>query len=98
MVTARAWIGRTLAELRHNLPGFGVRVRALFRGGHELPLLPGAVAACPLRDACAIIGGQVEDIDHLAAVAIHEHVRGARIDGLGSCTHRRERERERERD
>ena len=58
----------------------------------ELPLLVVAVAARPLRDACAVVGGEVVDVHGLAAVAVHEHVPGARVDGLGSCGHRRERE------
>jgi putative transport protein len=54
MVTAREWVGRTRAERRHNLPGFGVRLRAWFRGGQELPLLPGA--AIQVHDVVRVIG------------------------------------------
>ena len=40
VVTNRAETGKTLRELQQSMPAYGVRVRALFRGGHELPLLP----------------------------------------------------------
>jgi putative transport protein len=34
------FVGKTLADLQASRPAYGVRVRAFFRGGHELPLLP----------------------------------------------------------
>jgi putative transport protein len=34
------FIGRTLRDLRESLAAYGVRIRAVFRGGHEMPLLP----------------------------------------------------------
>src|SRR5262249_12231887 len=41
VVTQKEFVGKTLEELRASLPAYGCRVRALFRDGHELPLLPG---------------------------------------------------------
>lgn len=35
------FIGHTFEELRGSLVAYGVRIRALFRGGHEMPLMPG---------------------------------------------------------
>jgi len=43
VITRPAFAGQTLEELRHSLPAYGVRIRAIFRSGHELPLLPGTV-------------------------------------------------------
>jgi len=40
VVTAKAFAGKRLSELRTSLPAYGIRIRALFRGGHELPVLP----------------------------------------------------------
>ena len=40
MVSNRAFAGKTLDELRSSLPAYGTRIRAIFRGGHELPLQP----------------------------------------------------------
>ena len=40
VVTRHEYVGKTLAELHASPPAYAVRVRALFRGGHELPLLP----------------------------------------------------------
>jgi len=40
VITKRDYVGKTLQDLRESLPAYGLRVRALFRGGHELPLLP----------------------------------------------------------
>ncbi len=47
-------IGKTLEQLRKDRTLYGVRVRAMFRDGHELPLLPGT----PLRrhDVLRVIG------------------------------------------
>jgi putative transport protein len=42
VVTNRAEAGKTLSELQQSAPAYGVRFRALFRGGHEMPLLPDA--------------------------------------------------------
>ena len=39
-MTSPQFAGATLADLRASAPAYGVRIRALFRGGHELPLLP----------------------------------------------------------
>ena len=54
VLSNRAIAGKTLDELRHDLGSRGIRVRALFRDGHELPLLP----ATPLRrhDVVRVIG------------------------------------------
>jgi putative transport protein len=41
VVTDRHYIGTTLGELHASRPAYGTRVRALFRGGHELPVQPG---------------------------------------------------------
>jgi putative transport protein len=41
VVTARQAIGRTIGALRADTALYGVRLRALFRSGHELPLLEG---------------------------------------------------------
>jgi Predicted permease len=45
VVTAREFAGKTIDDLRMSAPGYGTRIRALFRGGHELPLLPGTPLA-----------------------------------------------------
>jgi putative transport protein len=42
VVTNRAEAGKTLSELQQSEAAYGVRVRAWFRGGHELPLVPDA--------------------------------------------------------
>lgn len=54
VVTAPAFVGRTLADLHQSLPAYATRVRALFRGGHELPLLPGATLR--RHDVLRVIG------------------------------------------
>jgi putative transport protein len=41
VVTRREFVGHTLEQLHASAPAYGVRARALFRGGHEVPLLPG---------------------------------------------------------
>ncbi|HEY4212553.1 MAG TPA: hypothetical protein VGM84_13820 [Steroidobacteraceae bacterium] len=41
VVTQPAFIGCSLEQLHESAPAYGVRARALFRSGHELPLLPG---------------------------------------------------------
>jgi putative transport protein len=41
VLTERAFVGKTLADFHHDLASYGIRLRALFRDGHELPLLPG---------------------------------------------------------
>jgi putative transport protein len=43
VITRPDLTGKTLAQLHVSLPAYGVRVQALFRGGHELPLLPGTL-------------------------------------------------------
>lgn len=43
VVTNRDAAGQTLEQLRKSLPAYGTRVRAVFRDGHELPLLPATV-------------------------------------------------------
>ena len=40
VVTQNAFVGKTFQEFHESLAAYGVRVRALFRGGHELPILP----------------------------------------------------------
>lgn len=54
VVTNREVVGRTLDALRVSPPAYGTRVRAMFRGGHELPLRPGT----PLRrfDVLRVMG------------------------------------------
>lgn len=42
IVTQKKFADKTLQELHESLPAYGLRIRALFRGGQELPLLPGA--------------------------------------------------------
>jgi putative transport protein len=42
VVTNRSEAGKTLRELQQSEPAYGVRVRAWFRDGHELPLVPDA--------------------------------------------------------
>lgn len=54
VVTAPAFVGRTLRDLHTSLPAYGTRVRALFRGGHEMPLLPGA--SLRRHDVLRVIG------------------------------------------
>jgi putative transport protein len=45
VLTRKEYVGKTLAELHASAPAYGTAIRALFRDGHELSLLPGA----PLR-------------------------------------------------
>jgi putative transport protein len=47
-------VGKTVADFHHHRSSYGLRLRALFRDGHELPLLPGT----PLRrhDILRVIG------------------------------------------
>ena len=40
VLTEPDFVGMTLDELRESSPAYGMRIRAIFRGGHELPLLP----------------------------------------------------------
>jgi putative transport protein len=54
ILTAHAIIGKTIDELRHSQAIYGVRLRALFRGGHELSLLPGTPLA--KHDVLRVIG------------------------------------------
>jgi putative transport protein len=54
VMTKSRFAGRTLAEFHQSLPAYGVRVRALFRRGQELPLLP--AAKLQLHDVIRIIG------------------------------------------
>ena len=54
VVTRPAYVGKTLDDLRASLPAYGVRVRALFRDGHELPLLPGT--AIGRHDVLRVVG------------------------------------------
>lgn len=42
VVMNAAMEGKTLQQVHNSPPAYGVRARALFRSGHELPLLPGA--------------------------------------------------------
>ncbi len=43
VVAQPEFVGATLTQLRTSLPAYGTRIRALFRDGHELPLLPATV-------------------------------------------------------
>src|SRR5262249_39276961 len=54
VLTASGVAGTTIEQLHRLRPMYGVRLRALFRGGHELPLMPGT----PLKkhDVLRIIG------------------------------------------
>ena len=54
MLSNKDVTGKTVAELQHDLGLHGIRLRALFRDGHELPLLPGT----PLQrhDVLRVIG------------------------------------------
>jgi putative transport protein len=45
VVADRQFVGKTLDELHASRPAYGTRVRALFRGGHELPVRPGTPIA-----------------------------------------------------
>ena len=54
VVTRPDFAGKTLDELRASLPAYGVRVRALFREGQELPLLPGTTIA--RHDVVRVVG------------------------------------------
>ena len=54
VVTRPEFTGKTLRDLGESLPAYGVRVRALFRGGHELSLLPGA--AIERHDVLRVVG------------------------------------------
>ena len=54
VMTKSQFAGRTLAEFHQSLPAYGVRVRALFRQGQELPLLP--AAKLQLHDVIRVIG------------------------------------------
>ena len=40
VVTDRRFVGKSLDEIHASAPAYGTRVRALFRGGHELPVQP----------------------------------------------------------
>lgn len=48
------FVGKTLQEFLASLPGYAVRVRALFRQGQEIPLVPGAKLQA--RDVLRVIG------------------------------------------
>ncbi len=54
VLTRKEFAGKTFEELRESPPAYGVGIRAIFRGGHELPLLP----AMPLArsDVLRVIG------------------------------------------
>jgi putative transport protein len=54
IVGADAVVGKTIEELRNSQLVYGLRLRALFRGGHELPLLAGT----PIKrhDVLRVIG------------------------------------------
>jgi putative transport protein len=54
VVTHNTAVGLTLEQLHHSAPAYGVRVRALFRGGHEIPLLPGTILQ--RHDVLRIVG------------------------------------------
>jgi putative transport protein len=54
VVTSRQVVGTTLEAMHHNPAMYAVRIRALFRGGHELPLLPGT--AIERHDVLRVIG------------------------------------------
>jgi len=54
VLTARQGIGITVAQLRELPAMYGLRLRALFRSGHELPLLDGT--ALERHDVLRVIG------------------------------------------
>ena len=56
VVTDRQFVGKTLDELQASRPAYGTRMRALFRGGHELAAAAGDAARPPRRAACARAG------------------------------------------
>lgn len=57
VLTQREYVGMTLEALRQSLPAYGIRLRALFRGGHEIPLLPGTTLH--RRDVLRVAGPPV---------------------------------------
>jgi putative transport protein len=63
VVVHEQFVGKTLSELRASLPAYGVRVRALFRGGHELPLLPATKMA---RHDVLRVAGPAVNVKRLA--------------------------------
>lgn len=70
VVSTRSYAGKTLRELHESPPAYGVRVRALFRGGHELPLLPDAKLA--RHDVVRVAGlpVAVDRLVHALGVAV----------------------------
>jgi putative transport protein len=54
VVTDRQFVDKTLEELHASRPAYGTRVRAVFRGGHEMPVRPGTRIA--RHDVLRVIG------------------------------------------
>jgi len=71
VLTKPTFINKTLEELHESLPAYGIRVRAVFRFGVELPLLPGT---------------KLQKHDVLRVIGPTESVRRA-IEALGTGVH-----------
>jgi putative transport protein len=54
VLTSRTLVGKTLDELRRGMPTYRLRLRALFRSGHEIPILPKTTLA--RHDMLRVIG------------------------------------------